>query len=328
MERFTSEQPRKASSAFSDNLTTLMFFDASDLSEAQRERERDSQVPFLSGRMNVPAHTLESVRTVFLELFWTPKSSMENPSLHTWADKSAAWTEHLSWKTALKTNLDNGPKIKRLARKAALIMRDHVSGHGTTLSVPRSPDHSRAARWKEEKKREKEKARNDPKGPEEHSLAMNRYKIPNGGQKRTLPGGPKERKARNDKWCRQGSSSPKKPKAEERITKEEAKKAPFLNPDCRPQKDPMKKDTAAPGNWTIWSSNHWTDESWTPDAGWFFTKAYTAWMVASPLNLANHPTHVFLDLGCTRSIGSTSAIERFKKHACYYGIPDGILPLQ
>ena len=30
--------------------------------------------------------------------------------------------------------------------------------------------------------------------------------------------------------------------------------------------------------------------------------------------------HVVLDLGCTRSIGSRSAIERFKKHAWYHGI--------
>ena len=69
-----------------------------------------------------------------------------------------------------------------------------------------------------------------------------------------------------------------------------------------------------------WSSSHWTDDSWTPDAGRFCTKSYTAWMVATPLNLVNHPTHVVLDLGCTRSIGSRSAIERFKKHAWYYGI--------
>ena len=33
-----------------------------------------------------------------------------------------------------------------------------------------------------------------------------------------------------------------KKQVEERITKEEAKKAPFLNPDCQPQKHPMKKD--------------------------------------------------------------------------------------
>ena len=44
-------------------------------------------------------------------------------------------------------------------------------------------------------------------------------------------------------------------------------------------------------------------------------KAHTAWKVATPLNLVNHPAHVVLDLGCTRSIGSRSAVERFKKHA-------------
>ena len=43
-------------------------------------------------------------------------------------------------------------------------------------------------------------------------------------------------------------------------------------------------------------------------------------MATAPLNLANHPTHVVLDLGFTQSIGSRAAIERFKKHAWYYGI--------
>ena len=37
-------------------------------------------MPSLRG-MNVPANTFEAVRTVFWELFCTPKSSMENPSL-------------------------------------------------------------------------------------------------------------------------------------------------------------------------------------------------------------------------------------------------------
>ena len=63
---------------FSDNLATLMFIVASDLSEAQRERLTSSLS--LQG-VNVTAYTFEAVRTVFVELFCTPKSSMENPSL-------------------------------------------------------------------------------------------------------------------------------------------------------------------------------------------------------------------------------------------------------
>ena len=43
-------------------------------------------------------------------------------------------------------------------------------------------------------------------------------------------------------------------------------------------------------------------------------------MAAAPLNLASYPTHVVLDLGCTRSMGSRAAIEIFKKHAWYYCI--------
>ena len=38
-------------------------------------REKDSQVPFLSRRMNGTVYTLEAVKTVFMDLFCTPKSS-------------------------------------------------------------------------------------------------------------------------------------------------------------------------------------------------------------------------------------------------------------
>ena len=118
----------------------------------------------------------------------------------------------------------------------------------------------------EKKKSEKEKAKDNPKGPEDHSLAMNRYKIPNGSQKKTLLGGPKEGKAR--KACQKAmvlrrvvfaltnltrvqARTFTTTKAEERIKQEKAKKEHFLNPDCQPQKHPMKKDMAAPGNQTI-----------------------------------------------------------------------------
>ena len=74
------------------------------------------------------------------------------------------------------------------------------------------------------------------------------------------------------------------------------------------------------GNRTTGLTSHWPDESWTSAAGWSCTKAHIAWMAAVPLNLANHPTHVVVDLGRTRSIGSRAAIEKIKKHAWYYGI--------
>ena len=61
---------------FKDNLTT--FIVASDLSEAQSERLRSSLS--LKGA-KVAAHAFDAVRTVLMELFFTPKSSMENPSL-------------------------------------------------------------------------------------------------------------------------------------------------------------------------------------------------------------------------------------------------------
>ena len=58
-------------------------------------------------------------------------------------------------------------------------------------------DDERSCFWTwEGPEREKEKAKDDPKGPEQHSLVMNKCKILNGGKKKTQFGGPKERKAR------------------------------------------------------------------------------------------------------------------------------------
>ena len=76
--------------------------------------------------------------------------------------------------------------------------RDHDSGHGDdTECAWQVQTIQGAARWKEEKEREKEKARDDPTGSEEHSLVMNKREILNGGKKKTQPSGPKERKARS-----------------------------------------------------------------------------------------------------------------------------------
>ena len=63
---------------YSDNLITLMFIVASDLTEAQRVRLTSSLS--LKG-LNITTSTFQAVQRTFLELFCTPKSSMENPSL-------------------------------------------------------------------------------------------------------------------------------------------------------------------------------------------------------------------------------------------------------
>ena len=49
---------------------------------------------------------------------------------------------------------------------------------------------------KKEKEREKEKTKDAPKGPEEHSLVMDKLKVLNGGKKKTQFRGPMERQAR------------------------------------------------------------------------------------------------------------------------------------
>ena len=81
--------------------------------------------------------------------------------------------------------------------KAALMMRDHASGHGTNTECAWQPRPFKGRSGEKKKKeREQEEAMDDPKGLEEHSLVVNKHQILNGGKKRTQFGGPKERKAR------------------------------------------------------------------------------------------------------------------------------------
>ena len=106
-------------------------------------------------------------------------------------------------------------------------------------------------------------------------------------------------------------------KAEARTEKERAKKVLILNLDVQPRKTPVKQDMAMPGNQTIGLAAIGLT---IPQVQLLGSLAHTAWMASVPMNLANHPTHVVLDLGCTRSIGSRAVFRRFQKHALYYGI--------
>ena len=145
-----------------------------------------------------------------------------------------------------KTTLDNGPQMKQLASKATSMTRDHAFVHGTTMSVPGI------------------QVKGDLARPEEHPQATKKHKIPKGGQKKTLLGGPTERKARKAFPKAMMASrkvifaliKQKKPQArisprvnaQERTKKERAKKAFILNPDSHPLKHTTKKVTATRGN--------------------------------------------------------------------------------
>ena len=130
---------------FSDSVTTLMFTGASDLSEAQRDR----RTSFLSTEVDVSACTFVNVRVAFEELFCTPRSSVENPSLRT-----SRYSDPLSrlrslYRTLIvdmieKKNLDSGRQMNWLASKATLTMKIYASGHGTTVGLHGKPGHSRA----------------------------------------------------------------------------------------------------------------------------------------------------------------------------------------
>ena len=97
-------------------------------------------------------------------------------------------------------------------------------------------------------------------------------------------------------------------RAEARIRKEKTRKVPILNQNFSASETPSEE-----GYGHTWESDDrcssLSDNSSTSAAGWCGT-GHSAWMAAVPLDLANHPTHVVLDLGCTRSMGSRAAIKK------------------
>ena len=117
---------------------------------------------------------------VFVALFCTPKSSMENPSLRMKGHVS-------SMNGTLIVEDDAEDEFGQWAKDEVTMGRHSVCLLGRPFE---------GRQVKRRKGKVKEKAEDDPKGPEEHSLVMSKRKIPNGGKKRTKFGGQKERKAR------------------------------------------------------------------------------------------------------------------------------------
>ena len=183
----------------------------------------------------------------------------------------------------------------------------------------------------------------DLKEPEEHSLVKNKHRNQNGGQKKIVLGGPKEREASkvfskgNEGFQKggfrtyqpgKGASNDFNPhKGRGKDQKVKGKEGVY------PQSGLSAWETHREEGYShVWESDDryfsLTDDSSTSATRWSCSRAHTAWMASAPLNLANHPTHVVLDLGCTRSVGSTAAIKKVPETCVEKRHDDRILPLQ
>ena len=110
-------------------------------------------------KMNITAYTLDLEQTVFVELFCTPKSSMENPSLRV---------------------SGHGGSTNRVT-KAILMTRSPLSGRGTIMCMHGNPQKFRTAKLKEEKLNAKVLAKAELVSKElaRHTLVKNRHKTLN-----------------------------------------------------------------------------------------------------------------------------------------------------
>ena len=109
-----------------------------------------------------------------------------------------------------------------------------------------------------------------------------------------------------------------------RIKKEKAREMPIHNQDSQPPNTPLKRDKAVPWNQTFGIPTLPTIPQLQPLRG-AIQDIRLGWQKFR-LDLAHHPTHVNLELGCTRSIGSRKAIGRFQKYVLYCGITTEFWP--
>ena len=183
--------------------------------------------------------------------------------------------------TPRERTCDSAAQMMKLTRKTTMMTRDQFSGREMTLSVPGSVNYSTPPSTEQKRKRNIQEDLESILWPEwwpEEEFVS--YSKGTKG-KRSLSTG-------NDglrKGCFHLISQTKKdlttiipgPKMEK------AWKELIPDRDFQPQKNPMKKDMAMPGDQTIGlNCSYSTGDSWTLDAGSFCAKAHTV----------NDPTHV------------------------------------
>ena len=109
----------------------------------------------------------------------------------------------------------------------------------------------------------KVKVNADPEGSAEHSLSENKHKVLNGGQKRTLLGGPEEKNkkgwSKSNSGFQKGGFRPFQPdqgagkdytQNKDKRKNQKGRKEFILNSDFHPLKHPVRKDMAMLGNRT------------------------------------------------------------------------------
>ena len=92
-------------------------------------------------------------------------------------------------------NMENGLLTKQLVSKVTLMMKDRVFGHGTTTSLAVQKV-SGSPSYEKKKVNEKALAQVDSKELVRDTLVKNKHEILNGGRKKVVLGGQREKEAR------------------------------------------------------------------------------------------------------------------------------------
>ena len=184
---------------------------------------------------------------------------------------------------------------------------------------------------REKKVKATERAKVDQNEPEEHSLVKSKHRNQNCGLKKIVLGGPIGKRGKK------GSSKGHVSFRKGNFTRNGCKQWFFHESKGKDQKG-KGKEGAFPqsrffrlwkhrwrGTWLVLGIRR-LDIPTLPTISQLqllhgTSSRHTAWMASVPLDLAHHPTHVVLDLGCTQSIGSRTDNQKVPEtYALYSGI--------
>ena len=275
---------------FSDNLTTLMFIVASDLQG-----------------MNVTAYTFDAVQTIFVDLLCTPKSSMENHANRTFIIENYAEDEYGQRATDEATGahgyteeersyFSTGDDNKYVWQSRKFQDRHVKRGKGKGKGKAKGGSKRIGNAYCGE-----EQTQDNNWWSEEDSVWWSKCKK---GKKGLSKG--KNKFPESDSRTFQDQGSDKEFQSDKGTSKDQSGRgieSAYSQSGFSASESPCEEGYGHSWESSDWYSNFTDDSSSSATRGtteWCGT-GHTARMAAIPLNSANHPTRVVLDLGCTRS---------------------------
>ena len=328
LDEYNRDRRNRHQAAFpiNDNLMALIFVVLADLTETQRERLASTLA--LRG-VEVQQYTFEGVRTVFIELFCAPRSSLDNPSLRAGGAANRVfcimesgemdqvygyWCEDDSTgEVGFLPEIEDVFWVFDDMNECWLARR--FTGRSLRRGTPKGKGKGKGHKgFKKFKPYKPFNGKGGSKGGQAHAVDSANATSSKGKEKKGKGKGKGKAKGKDGA----GDQNSGKGKG---FTADSATAEPAPSAEAAQTSD------------TSWQTTWWEQADWS-EAGYgnFFAEelqgstalavnSYEAYSMGcfEAINMDQNPTFVILDLGCTKCMGSRKKVERFLQASASYG---------